>query len=202
MRGVTTKIDGYAIVPFPDDKVWAEYYSKFRNVLVNSLNHGYCLADREDAVEEAFDKLMHRKDRLAWGLNFPQTEKDWIKNLWWQARASLSHMKERCVRHAKYVEFAAKELEDVFAPVSQGVAMDNESLRQSIVRALVAFRRDQDVSRRDLAVYLGHVRGIPAAKLAKKFCINANNVDQIKYRVGILLRRHGLRCFARVRGAA
>ena len=202
MMEATKKIDGYTIVSFPDDKTWAGYYSKFRNALVNSLSHSYCLADREDAVEEAFDKLMHRKDRLAWGLNLPQTEKDWFKNLWWQARASLSHMKERFVRNAKYMESAAKELEDVFVPVSQGVAMDSESLRLAIVRALVAFRRDQDVSRRDLAVYLGRVRGIPAAQLAKKFRITANNVDQIRYRVGILLRKHGPRCFARIRDAA
>lgn len=81
----------------------------FASMSSASLNHSYCLADREDAVEEAFDKLMHRKDRLAWGLNLPQTEKDWFKNLWWQARASLSHMKDRFARYAKYVEFAAKE---------------------------------------------------------------------------------------------
>ena len=48
-----------------DNQAWAELYTKFRPKLVNSLNSCYSLADREDAVEFAFDKLMHRKDAEA-----------------------------------------------------------------------------------------------------------------------------------------
>ena len=42
-----------------DNTAWAELYEKFSNRLINSLNRNYCFADREDAVEFAFDKLMH-----------------------------------------------------------------------------------------------------------------------------------------------
>ena len=58
-----------------DNQAWAELYTKFRTRLVNSLNSCYSLADREDAVEFAFDKLMHRKDAEAYGDRFPQNEK-------------------------------------------------------------------------------------------------------------------------------
>ena len=95
-----------------DNTAWAELYEKFRTRLINSLNGGYCLADREDAVEFAFDKLMHRKDVEAYRGKYPRTEKDWLGHLYWQARSFLSHLKARSCRHAKYVEFMSKALED------------------------------------------------------------------------------------------
>jgi len=202
MGKTISMLDDTATVPFPDEKVWAEYYVKFRKTLVGRLNHGYCLADREDAVEEAFDKLMHRKDQLAYGENLPRTESDWFNNLYWQARASLSHMRERGERRAKYLESVAKELEDAFAPACQGDSLDSETRRRSIVRALHAFRREQDVSSRDLKAYLGRMRGIPSKMLAKRLRTTANNVDQIKSRIGNLLKKLGPRYFERVLAAA
>ena len=100
-------LDSTTVVPFPDSAAWAAIYAKMRRPLVNSLNRDYCLADREDAVEEAFHKLMHKKDAEAYGENMPQTEADWFGALRWQAKSFLSHMKERSARHAKYVERAA-----------------------------------------------------------------------------------------------
>ena len=35
-------------------------------------------ADREDAVEASFYKLMHKKDASAYDENMPQTESDWF----------------------------------------------------------------------------------------------------------------------------
>ena len=103
-------------IDFPTCNVWGELYSKFRKQLMAKLSSYYCLADREDAVESAFDKLMNKKDKDAYGDKMPKTENGWFWALYWQARAYLSHMREHGDVHARYVEEMAKELENVFAP--------------------------------------------------------------------------------------
>ena len=101
------KLDAVTVVPFPDSAAFGVMHEKFFETLVNSLNHAYSFADREDAVEEAFYKLMFKKDRDAYEKE-PETEKDWFYALRWQARAALSHRRENAECHARYVEEAAK----------------------------------------------------------------------------------------------
>ena len=60
------------IFDFPSRSVWGEYYTKFRRHLLASLSSYYCLADREDAVESAFDKLMNKKDKEAYVDKMPK----------------------------------------------------------------------------------------------------------------------------------
>ena len=133
------KLDATTIVSYPTPSKWADYYERFRSSLVNSLNGRYCAADREDAVEEAFHKLMHKKDMAAYGEKMPQTESDWYWNLHWQARSFLSHIKSRYDLHAKYVETMSKELEDAFIPGLQGVALDSQTRAEALVKALHHF---------------------------------------------------------------
>ena len=192
------KLDSTTTVPFPSQAEWAAYYDKFRKALVNSINSRYCLADREDAVEEAFHKLMHKKDIEAYGDKKPQTEADWFYNLRWQARAYLSHLKERVERHAKYVEHAAEALADMFEWGHQGEMMDSEIRTRALVRALEEFREEQDLSRRNLKVYTLLEMGKKSVKeLAKYYGTTENNIYAIKFRTGRLLRKYGPRCFAR-----
>ena len=181
-----------------DNKAWAELYTKFCSKLVNGLSSHYCLADREDAVEFAFDKLMHRKDAAAYGEKYPQCEADWLSHLHWQARSYLAHLRDRTERHAKYIEFLSKELESAFVPGLQGFALDSEICSTALTIALEIFKKEQDVSRRDLKVYVCRMHGIPSKKIAENIRgVTANNVDQIKYRVGLLLAKHGPDCYAR-----
>ncbi len=191
------KLDSVTVVPFPDSAAFGVMHKKFFEPLVNSLNHVYSFADREDAVEEAFFKLMFKKDRDAYEKE-PETESDWFYALRWQARAELSHRRERAERHAKYVEEAAKALADVFACGHQGEDMDAEIRSRALVRALEMFRKDQDVSRRDLEIYTGIETGeVSGRELATRYRLTSDNVYVIKYRVGRLLRKHGPRCFER-----
>ena len=187
-----------------DNQAWAELYTKFRTRLVNSLNSCYCLADREDAVEFAFDKLMHRKDVEAYGEKFPQNEKDWFWNLHWQARSFLSHMKCRFDIHAKYVESLSKELEGTFVSGLQGVNLDAETRAEALVRALEIFKADHDISRRDLNIFVLRERlQVPSKEIAVRYNITVNNVDVIKHRIGNLLRKYGPDCYFRaIRRAA
>lgn len=190
-------LDDITPVAYPDVNVWTAYYEKFHDALIKSLNRKYCFADREDAVEAAFHKLMHLKDRDAYGDRLPRTEKEWFSALQWQARSKLSHLRERCERHAKYVEYASKELAGIFSSGFQDCAMDSDLRSRALVRALEMFRAEQDIPRRNLEIYVSRVSGIPAKDIADRIGITANNVDQIKYRMGILLRKHGPRCFLR-----
>lgn len=190
-------LDDMTPVAYPNRETWGMFYEKFRLPLVNGLNRKYSYADREDAVEEAFHKLMHLKDREAYGDNLPDTEAKWYGALYWQARAKLSHMRERGERHAEYIKKAVEELSGIFACGFQGMSIDSELRSRALVRALEMFREEQDVSRRDLNVYVLRMSGVRAKEVASRLGITANNVDQIKYRVGILLRKRGPRCFVR-----
>ena len=181
-----------------DNMAWAELYEKFRTRLINGLNGNYCFADREDAVEFAFDKLMHRKDVTAYGDKYPQTEKDWLSHLHWQARSFLSHIKSRCDLHAKYVETMSKELEDAFIPGLQGIALDSKTRAEALVKALEIFKAEQDISRRDLNVFVLRERlQMPSKEIAARYNLTVENVDVIKHRIGKLLRKYGRDCYLR-----
>lgn len=191
------KLDSVTVVPFPDSAAFGAMYEKFFGLLVNSLNHAYSFADREDAVEEAFYKLMHKKDRFSYEKE-PETEKDWFHALRWQARAALSHSRESAERHAKYVEETAKALADVFACGHQGEEMDAGIRSRALVRALETIRKEQDISRRDLDIYTSIETGeVSGRELAARYNTTPDNIYVIKYRVGRLLRKHGPRCFER-----
>ena len=181
-----------------DNEAWGGIYKKFCSKLVNGLNSHYCLADREDAVEFAFDKLMHRKDIEAYGEKYTQCEDDWLSHLHWQARSFLSRIRCRSERHAKYVEFASQELENLFAPGLQGLAMDAETRQDALVRALEIFKTEQDVSFRDFRVFVLRERfQIPAKEVAARLGISLENVNVIKHRISKHLKKYGPDCYAR-----
>ena len=192
------KLDATTIVSYPTTAKWADYYGRFRGSLVTSLNGRYCVEDREDAVEEAFHKLMHKKDMTAYGEMLPQTEADWYWNLHWQARSFLSHLKSRSDLHAKYVETMSKELEDAFITGLQGIALDSKIRSEALVKALEIFKAEQDISRRDLNVFVLRERlRMPSKKVAARYNLTVENVDVIKHRIGKLLRKYGRDCYLR-----
>jgi hypothetical protein len=105
-------------------------------------------------------------------------------------------MNERSQIHAKCVEKMAKELEDAFVPANQGVFLDAEVHSRALPLALEIFRKDQDVSLRDLGIYVGFAaKRIPAKIVAKEFNVSDCNVGTIKFRVGNLLAKYGRKCF-------
>ena len=191
-------IDIGDIKGLPDMETWAAIYSNNRERIVKMLNHGYCLADREDAVEDAFDVLMHRRDAAAYGDDLPRTEKEWVNKLFWRARAYLSHFKDRAERHAKYVERLAKELQDEFVPCTQGFGLDFETYTRALYLAIEMFSDEQDVSPRDMDIYVGlETKSASGKKLAELHDTTAGNAYVIKSRVGELIRKYGPDCFNR-----
>lgn len=180
------------ISSFPSRSLWADYYKKYRKTLVGKLNSSFCFADREDAVEEAFNKLMNKKPVEAYGDKMPDTEVRWFWALYWQARAFLSHQNERSELHKKYVEKKAKELANTFASGCQGLFMDRTGYSAPFLKALNAFRLDQHISRRNLGIYIdAALTRIPAKKIAEKYQVTENNIYVIKFRVEKLLNKYG-----------
>ena len=191
------KLDETTVIGFPTTDEWASLYQKLRKTLVSSLSNKYCLADREDAVEEAFHKLMHKKDYEAYGDKKPQTEADWFWQLRWQARSFLSHMKDFAERHAKYIERAAEDMLGMVAAV-QGLELDSATCRHALAKALATFCKEQDISSRDLDIYKRvALRNEPIKSVSRRFLVTENNVYQIKFRIKNLLRKHGPDCFRR-----
>lgn len=196
-------LDRDVIVGYPTRDEWGAYYSKFRKPLVMKLNWAFSLHDREDAVEAAFDKLMNKKDPLAYGEKMPCTEAKWFWALYWQAKAYLSHMMEHRAVHSKYVEKMSKELKGVFDPGFLGDFMDEEVYSEALARALDTFRKDQDMSRRNLEIFTAlAIRGESVKSVAARFSITENNAYQVKMRVGKLFRKHGAKYFKGALGHA
>ena len=75
-------------------------------------------------------------------------------------------------------------------------AMDDDIRARALVRALETLKAEQDISRRDLLIYVcRRSEGVPSKVVAEKFNLTANNVDVITWRVGQLVRKHGPRHF-------
>ena len=192
------KLDSVTVVPFPDSAAWASMYAKFFDALVKSLNHAYCSADREDAVAEAFHKLEFKKARESYE-TLPETEADWFHTLRWQAKSYLSHLRERYERHARYVESMAKALARYFACGHQGEAIDAEIMQRALTRTLETIKEEQDISRRDLEIFVAvKMFRTSARELSKRFSgVTAGNVSVIAHRVGNIIRKYGPRHFER-----
>ena len=183
--------DSTTIVDFPSRSIWGEYCSKFRGYLLASLSSYYCLADREDAVEYAFDKLMNKKAKEAY-TNMPETESAWFSTLYWQAKSYLSHMKEHGIVHAKYVEKMSKELEGAFSDGLQGVGMDEKAYHDALTLAMSNLKKDQDLCRRDISIFKAMYMYKKSAKsVAKKHKTTENNAYQINFRVKNIIGKYG-----------
>ena len=194
------KLDSETIIPFPNLYDWAVFHKKFFKTLVNMLSKAYSLCDREDAVEEAFVKLMYKKPRDTYDKE-PETEKDWFYTLHWQSRAALSHRRESDERRTRLADEVAKEMAGMVEAGRQGEAMDAAIRSDALARALAIFCGEHDVSRRDIAIYVGaETRSASTGELAARFGTTAGNVYVIKSRVGKLLRKYGRRCYERALG--
>ena len=67
-------LDSTTINPFTTEKGRAALHAKFAAPLVKMLcRHSVSVADAEDAVAEAFHKLMHKKGPSVWGDRMPKT---------------------------------------------------------------------------------------------------------------------------------
>jgi len=192
-----SQFDDTIAIGFPSYVEWIMLYNALRLPLVNSLSKSYSYADREDAVEEAFHKLMHKKDVEAYGDKLPQTEEDWFWQLRWQARSYLSHMKDHAMCHAKYIERASREMFGMIAAV-QGLDLDRAAYRNALAKALEIFCREQDISRRNICIYMRvAIRNESAKFVSRLFNVTENHIYQIKFRIKNLLRKHGIDCLRR-----
>ena len=187
------KFDAKSIVDFPTFAVWGKYYSKFRGELLQMLSR-YNPVDREDAVEFAFDKLMNRKSKEAYSGKVPSTELEWFWALYWQAKSYLGHMAEHEAVHERYVAKVGGEQDDLLFWGRQGELLDKETYSEALPIALNSLIKEHNLDRQKLEVFIAlEVYRKPVKMVAEKYGLTENNVYQIKFRVGKILRKYGKR---------
>ena len=186
------KLTDIATVAYPTSSDWAQFYGKFREALLNKLRRNCWSQNRcEDAVQEAFCKLMYRKTREDYGDRMPQTEREWFGALYWQARSYLSHLWDRGKTHERCIDLLAPMQDEVFSPDQEIESLDSGLRDRALWGALKAIQKEKGVSPRNFDIYLSRVAyGVPAKEVAKKHGIEPNNVDQIVSRVGKLVRKY------------
>lgn len=185
------KFDTRTIVDFPTLAVWGKYYSKFRSELLQMLSR-YNPADREDAVEFAFDKLMNRKSKESYGEKVPSTEHEWFWALYWQAKSYLGHKAEHEAVHERYVNKMGGDEDNTLIFGRQGDSLDKETYREALPLALNSLIKEHHLDRQKMEVFIAsEVYGESVKMVAEKYGLTENNVYQIKFRVGKILRKYG-----------
>ena len=185
------KFDTRTIVDFPTLAVWGKYYSKFRSELLQMLSR-YNPVDREDAVEFAFDKLMNRKSKEAYSGKVPSTELEWFWALYWQAKSYLGHKAEHEAVHERYVNKMGGDEDNMLIFGRQGELLDKETYREALPIALNSLIKEHHLDREKLEVFIAsEAYGEPVKMVAEKYGLTENNVYQIKFRVGKILRKYG-----------
>lgn len=185
------KFDAKSIVDFPTFAVWGKYYSKFRGELLQMLSR-YNPVDREDAVEFAFDKLMNRKSKESYGEKVPSTEHEWFWALYWQAKSYLGHKAEHEAVHERYVNKMGGDEDNTLIFGWQGDSLDKETYREALPLALNSLIKEHHLDRQKMEVFIAsEVYGESVKMVAEKYGLTENNVYQIKFRVGKILRKYG-----------
>lgn len=183
-------------VSFPTNEKWGEFYGAWRDDLVKSLGAGHAEGDCEDAVEYAFQKLIH-KQRKEYG-HVPETEAEWRNCVRWQAKAYLSHLYESRGVWSEYHRQAAFETQIN----AKGVAICNIDRD---VRASAAFRTLRELCReagmKDYyveAYVRWYLNGEPSARVAADYHTNPNNLYAIRFKIEGLLAGKGRERFKRI----
>ena len=71
-------------------------------------------------------------------------------------------------------------------------------MNEKFVKALEIFKAEQDISRRDLNVFILRERlRMPSKKVAARYNLTVDPVAVIKHRIGKLLRKYGRDCYLR-----
>lgn len=169
--------DNEKFVPTPER--WAEFYAKWLKPLAKSLGNCASRVDSEDAVHQAFLKVMGLSPNLRLTQKLePKTIGQWYGFMRWQARGVLSNM------HGKASRF--ESLPDDIVGGGFSNRMDRKFLRRAIrVAAWEACskRHDADVKYRAFVLFV--LKGWSAAEVVDAIpeTLNANNLYQICDRI-------------------
>lgn len=169
-------------------------HAKFAEKITNSLSHWYSHAEREDATEEAFLKVM--TSTVSDDACMTLTDDEWYAKIRSLARGCLSNAIAKGKTRAKYARLAAAEPKVVPWYTDPRKALNMKLTSQALARTLELFRKDYHISNKNMDIYLRLLDGEAGAAVAKDYGITANHAFQIKFRIGKLLQNRGRRYFA------
>ena len=180
---------------------WVELYSQWFKLLVRALGMYASKFDCEEAVQEAFLKVMGLSPNLKLSKPLkPKTLKKWYGFLWWHARGILAHMQGKAAR------FELKETLEGPSMLTNRVGR-LEYLRRVICKAVdEVCRHWQDAEAKARAFVMFELDEVSAEDVvaAVPEMLNPNNLYQICSRVRLALAREACRpnsYMARLRSA-
>lgn len=193
-------LDNSIKIKFPALEQWGKWYVRWFGSMVASFKSRYGLEIAEDAVSQAFFKVMFGSDGE--GSKYAdqaKTEKGWYSFVWWQAKGILSHFFTHEETEEKYGQRAAKEcawcgetvgfkegLDDSLMAKALDCVLDDLSERGGFDRDTVTIYRRCYLDGRDPVEV--------AAQFGKK---NVSSVYVARFRVEKALGRYGRELYQR-----
>lgn len=176
------------------------FYTKNWEKLVNALNHYYSQADREDAVQSVFVKVMSEFEHKKPEGILPETETELLYYIFNRARAHLSHMRVKRARRARIEIENAEDLAYALGYVRSDDAARTAEYSRALPLALDMAHKDGKVSKRDRKIFLAITTGketVPSA--SRRYGVTEGNTYKIVCCVKKVLRddSHGPNYLAR-----
>lgn len=191
-------LDAETIIAFPTALQFGEFYNRWRESLVGALNWKYSRADREDAVQHAFIKLMFEKKSEDYA-RVPSTERDWYGNLLWQAKAYLSHLAgSRKIWDAHHKNAYRKGC--LTSGTGAYCTIDDEVRAQALWETLYALCKEDKMSEKLVdACIRWWLNDEASSDVERETGIKANYLYQLRYRISARLSQKGPKRFREIR---
>jgi len=189
-------LDSVRHIEMPDSDDWAIYFSQWFEALVDALGAKHDRFDREDAVMQAFLKIMARGEEWT---GAPDTEKELFGCLLWQAKGALSHNYEKKEIETRH---ATSAVADGFFNSGSGARcrIDHEIMKNAAFATLQELCELSGMKSKNIDAYRRcYLDCEPTEQVAKELGMTANNIHQIKSRIEKLLKTKGRDCYLKHR---
>lgn len=192
------KLNSVDKVAFPTSEKWGEFYAAWFDSLVESLGTMHSACDREEAVANAFVKLMgYSEEDYA---SVPDTEKDWWGCIRWQAKADLSHVYESRVTREKYHKLATDERQLMGGNGVSYCGIDSEVGGKAAFETLYGLCREAKMKPENVEAYVRwYLNGENSDEVSRDLGITVNNLYMIRFRIEKLLGEKGKSRYVDVR---
>ena len=166
----------------PTLEQWGELYDLWFKLLVASLASYASQLDCEEAVQEAFLKVMGLSQNLKLRKPLePRTLNEWYRFVQWQARAVLSHMKAKALKY----EYSLP-LEEILPTRATDRCSRLDYIRQILCEAVhKVCQKWKDSDAKSNAFIRFQLDEMPAADVVREIpeVLNTNNLYQLSARI-------------------
>ena len=195
---MTVKLNATDKIRFPTMEVWARFFKDWSESLIEGLGNQHDLMDRQDAVSNAFVKLMFKKGIEDYG-HIPETESDWYGCIKWQAKSFLKRGYDSKATWEKYHKAATFE-RLINAPAVSYCNIDREVRDAALHQTLREVCKEAKMKDVNVEAYVRwYLNGEDSAEVAEELGTNPNNLHAIRFRVEKLLKEKGKTKYASVR---